>query len=73
MARYQERDERKNKIAAHRGITIINVPFWWDWNAERYERDKQGRGEWKKGGGRGGGRVEGAEEQIFIIIFSIFL
>ena len=33
---YQERDRMKLQKAAESGITIIEVPFWWDWNVERY-------------------------------------
>lgn len=33
---YQERDNEKQERAAAKGITIINVPFWWDWNMDRY-------------------------------------
>eukprot|EP00026_Physarum_polycephalum_P002177 Phypoly_transcript_02182.p1 GENE.Phypoly_transcript_02182~~Phypoly_transcript_02182.p1 ORF type:complete len:962 (+),score=179.47 Phypoly_transcript_02182:307-2886(+) len=34
LQEYQERDQRKKKIADYRGITIINVPFWWNWDAK---------------------------------------
>eukprot|EP00026_Physarum_polycephalum_P003805 Phypoly_transcript_03820.p1 GENE.Phypoly_transcript_03820~~Phypoly_transcript_03820.p1 ORF type:complete len:752 (+),score=55.45 Phypoly_transcript_03820:18-2273(+) len=29
---YRARDEKKKQLAAERGIVLINVPFWWDWN-----------------------------------------
>ena len=26
----------KQEQAKKQGITLVNVPFWWDWNADRY-------------------------------------
>lgn len=34
--RYQKRDEVKQKQLEQKGITLIQVPFWWDWSLERY-------------------------------------
>lgn len=36
LAEYQERDKRKQTMAIEKGITIINVPFWWDWEINRF-------------------------------------
>lgn len=41
--RYQARDIRKADLAAKKGITIIYVPFWWDWQVDTYVQ-----GEWKE-------------------------
>eukprot|EP00026_Physarum_polycephalum_P002917 Phypoly_transcript_02926.p1 GENE.Phypoly_transcript_02926~~Phypoly_transcript_02926.p1 ORF type:complete len:773 (+),score=149.17 Phypoly_transcript_02926:98-2416(+) len=32
LAEYQKRDIVKMKVSHEKGITIINIPFWWDWN-----------------------------------------
>ena len=32
----QNRDSLKQSGGASKGITIINVPFWWDWSIDRY-------------------------------------
>lgn len=34
LAEYQSRDAEKHRQAKEKGLTIINVPFWWDWNPE---------------------------------------
>eukprot|EP00026_Physarum_polycephalum_P003700 Phypoly_transcript_03714.p1 GENE.Phypoly_transcript_03714~~Phypoly_transcript_03714.p1 ORF type:complete len:765 (+),score=114.78 Phypoly_transcript_03714:31-2325(+) len=31
---YQARDKLKAQLASERGITLIYVPFWWDWNVQ---------------------------------------
>ena len=35
MCRYRAHDQLKQAQAGVKGITLINVPFWWDWNIER--------------------------------------
>lgn len=36
MQRFKERDKRKAELAEKKGLTLIFVPFWWDWNVDRY-------------------------------------
>ena len=36
---FQERDTYKHKQAAEKSITIIDIPFWWNWDEERYEQN----------------------------------
>lgn len=32
---YHILDKQKAELAAQKGITIINIPFWWDWSTEK--------------------------------------
>eukprot|EP00026_Physarum_polycephalum_P000781 Phypoly_transcript_00782.p1 GENE.Phypoly_transcript_00782~~Phypoly_transcript_00782.p1 ORF type:complete len:944 (+),score=105.33 Phypoly_transcript_00782:1215-4046(+) len=34
LSEYQDRDKRKQVQAVRKGITIVNIPFWWDWNID---------------------------------------
>jgi hypothetical protein len=34
--RYQTRDKVKKEEAKKRGMTLILVPFWWDWEVDRF-------------------------------------
>eukprot|EP00026_Physarum_polycephalum_P003145 Phypoly_transcript_03154.p1 GENE.Phypoly_transcript_03154~~Phypoly_transcript_03154.p1 ORF type:complete len:822 (-),score=127.19 Phypoly_transcript_03154:90-2411(-) len=34
LSEYKRRDKVKQEQAEKLGITLINVPFWWDWNVE---------------------------------------
>ena len=34
-------DQRKMDKAAKKGITLIHIPFWWDWSMERYPIEKK--------------------------------
>jgi len=31
----QEQDQKKQRLAKQKGITIIRVPYWWDGKSER--------------------------------------
>lgn len=35
LSEYQSRDVEKHKLASEKGITLIDIPFWWEWDAER--------------------------------------
>eukprot|EP00026_Physarum_polycephalum_P003067 Phypoly_transcript_03076.p1 GENE.Phypoly_transcript_03076~~Phypoly_transcript_03076.p1 ORF type:complete len:846 (+),score=126.53 Phypoly_transcript_03076:232-2538(+) len=32
LEEYQKRDKMKREQAEEQGITLIDIPFWWDWN-----------------------------------------
>eukprot|EP00026_Physarum_polycephalum_P001669 Phypoly_transcript_01671.p1 GENE.Phypoly_transcript_01671~~Phypoly_transcript_01671.p1 ORF type:complete len:1064 (+),score=159.93 Phypoly_transcript_01671:260-3193(+) len=34
LTEYQARDKHKQELAKTKNITIINVPFWWDWSVD---------------------------------------
>ena len=36
LTEYMERDKEKISLAHLYNITLINVPFWWDFSIERY-------------------------------------
>ena len=33
---YHSKDKQKAELAKEKGITLINIPFWWDWRISRY-------------------------------------
>jgi hypothetical protein len=39
---YQNKDTEKNAIANKKGIALISIPFWWDWDVSRYCKDISG-------------------------------
>jgi hypothetical protein len=36
LLEYQEKDQRKKERMREKGITLITIPFWWDFKQERY-------------------------------------
>eukprot|EP00026_Physarum_polycephalum_P002322 Phypoly_transcript_02328.p1 GENE.Phypoly_transcript_02328~~Phypoly_transcript_02328.p1 ORF type:complete len:917 (+),score=144.55 Phypoly_transcript_02328:40-2790(+) len=35
LSEYHKQDALKQKQAKEKGITLINIPFWWDWSLDR--------------------------------------